>query len=156
MFEPLVQTIEVPCDQQTAFTVFLELDSWWPKGRFATSVMRGEVVREVRVEARDGGAIVEVCSDGEEYRWGTIRTYDPYGYLKMDFHVPHPGEASPGFSTVEVRFVPLADDRTRVELEQSDWESLGDVAEMAQSGYRTAWTAILADYRTACEDRAAV
>src|SRR5205814_406938 len=60
MLEPLVKTIEVPCDQKKAFTVFLDMGSWWPKDRFATSVMRGQTVKALRVDAREGGRIVEV------------------------------------------------------------------------------------------------
>ncbi len=146
MLEPLVKTIEVPCDQERAFTVFLEMDSWWPKHRFATSVMRGQAVATLRVDAREGGEIVEVAADGVEHRWGVITVYDPFDYLEMDFHVPHPSEEDPGFSTVEVRFSPLGEDMTRVELTQSNWEGLGPVAEMVQAGYRQAWDIILDAY----------
>jgi len=92
----------------------------------------------LRVDARKGGQIVEVGSDNHEQVWGTIKTYDPFSYLNMDFHFPHPSEKSPGFSTVEVRFTALGDDRTRVELKQSNWEALGEVAKMVQGGYRQA------------------
>jgi hypothetical protein len=156
MLEPLVKSIEVPCSQEQAFTVFLDMGSWWPTDRFATSVMRGERVAALRVDAREGGRIVEVASDGRQQLWGTIRTCDPYGYLKMDFHIPHPSEENPGFSTVEVRFTPLGDTRTRVELTQSNWEALGDVAKMVQGGYRQAWVMIFEGaYGTACGGPAA-
>lgn len=149
--EPLVKTIEVPCGQEAAFNVFLEMGSWWPVNRFATSVMRGASVREIRVEAREGGRIVEVASDGREHLWGTITTYAPHDALVMDFHVPHPSEADPGFSTVEVRFTVLGADRTRVELTQSNWEGLGDVAEQVQQGYSQAWIVIFEGaYLEAC------
>ena len=151
MIEPLVKSIEVPCNQEQAFTVFLDMGSWWPTGRFATSVMRGQTVRALRVDPREGGRIVEVAADGGEHLWGTIRTYQPFTYLKMDFHVPHPSERQPGFSTVEVRFTALTDDRTRVELTQSNWEALGDVAPQVQKGYRQAWVAIFEGaYLAAC------
>ncbi len=130
MLEPLVKTIEVPCNQKKAFTVFMDMGSWWPKDKFATSVMRGQTVKALRVDAREGGQIVEVASDGHEQLWGTIKTYDPYGYLNMDFHIPHP---------------------TRVELKQSNWEALGDVAKMVQGGYRQAWVMIFEGaYKGAC------
>ena len=151
MLEPLVKSIEVPCGQEKAFTVFLDMDSWWPKEKFATSVMRGQAVKRLRVDATRGGRIVEVGSDDVEHVWGTIRTYDPYGYLKLDFHVPHPSEEKPGFSTVEVRFTELGEDRTRVELTQSNWEALGDVAEMVRGGYGQAWGMIFEGaYKEAC------
>ena len=151
MMEPLVKTIEVPCNQKKAFTVFMDMGSWWPKDKFATSVMRGQTVKALRVDAREGGQIIEVGSDGHEQLWGTIKTYDPYGYLNMDFHIPHPSEKNPGFSTVEVRFTAVGDDRTRVELKQSNWEALGDVAKMVQGGYRQAWVMIFEGaYKAAC------
>ena len=151
MMEPLVKTIEVPCDQKTAFTTFLDKGSWWPTQKFATSVMRGQTVTALRVDAREGGRIVEVGSDNREQLWGTIKIYDPYRYLKMDFHIPHPSEKNPGFSTVEVRFTALGGDRTRVELTQSNWEALGDVAKMVQGGYRQAWVMIFEGaYKAAC------
>ena len=63
----------------------------------------------------------------------------------------HPSEQNPGFSSVEVRFTALGDDRTRVELTQSNWETLGDVAKMVQGGYRQAWVMIFEGaYRVAC------
>jgi hypothetical protein len=146
-----VKTIEVPCNQKKAFTVFLDMGSWWPTDKFATAVMRGNTVKALRVDAREGGRIVEVGSDGHEQLWGTIKTYDPYGYLRLDFHIPHPSEKKPGFSTVEVRFIALDDNRTRVELTQSNWEALGDVAQMVQGGYRQAWVAIFEGaYKAAC------
>jgi len=92
--------------------VFMDMGSWWPTNKVATSVMRGQTVKALRVDAKEGGRIVEVGSDGNEQLWGTIKTYDPYRYLNMDFHIPHPSEKNPGFSTVEVRFTALGDDRT--------------------------------------------
>lgn len=151
MTEPLVKTIEVPCDQKKAFTVFLEMGTWWPTNRFATSVMRGQSVKAIRVDATKGGRIVEVSSDGHEHVWGTITSYDPYDSLTLDFHVPHPSEKNPGFSLVEVRFTALAKNLTRVELTQSNWEGLGDMAEMSQKGYRQAWVMIFEGaYKEAC------
>ena len=151
MMEPLVKTIEVPCDQKMAFTVFMDMGSWWPTNRFATSVMRGEAVQELRVDAREGGRIVEIGSDGREQLWGMIKTYQPHSYVNMDFHIPHPSEEKPGFSTLEVRFTPLHGNRTRVELTQSNWEALGDVAKMVQGGYRQAWVMIFEGaYKVAC------
>jgi hypothetical protein len=114
-------------------------------------VMRGESVKELRVDAKKGGRIVEVASDNKEHVWGKIKVYDPFSYLNLDFHIAHPSEQKPGFSTVEVRFTALSDDRTRVELTQSNWEALGDVAEMVQKGYDQAWGMIFEGaYKAAC------
>lgn len=151
MLEPLVRTIEVPCGQERAFNTFLDMASWWPTDRFATAKMRGDTVAELRVDALEGGQIVEIGSDGQEVVWGTFKRYDPFSYLNLDFHIPHPSEKEPGFSTVELRFTALADDRTEVELTQSNWEALGDVADVVQGGYGKAWVAIFdGAYGAAC------
>ena len=151
MMEPLVKTIEVPCNQEKAFNVFIDIGSWWPVDRFSTSLMRGETVKELRVDAKEGGQIVELSSEEHEVVWGTIKSYAPFNYLNLDFHIPHPSEENPGFSTVEVRFTPIGEDKTRVELTQSNWEALGDVAEMVQGGYQQAWVMIFEGaYQAAC------
>ncbi len=133
MLEPLVKTIEVPCNQKKAFTVFMDMGSWWPKDKFATSVMRGQTVKALRVDAREGGQIVEVASDGHEQLWGTIKTYDPYGYLNMDFHIPHPTEKNPGFSTVRG---PLHRTSRRPDPRRAQAEQLGSARRRRQDGPR--------------------
>ena len=151
MLEPLVRTIEVPCGQEHAFNTFVDLASWWPTDRFATAKMRGATVAELKVDAVEGGQIAEIGSDGQTTVWGTFKRYDPFSYLNLDFHIPHPSEEKPGFTTVEVRFKVLDDDRTEVELTQSNWEALGDVAAMVQGGYGQAWTLIFEGaYSAAC------
>lgn len=152
MLDPLVRIIEVPCNQETAFDTFLNgMGRWWPLDKFATSVMAGHAVKELRIDTQVGGKIVEVSTAGDEYLWGTINAYDPYDYISMDFHVPHPTETVDGFTLVEVRFTALDDARTRVELTQSNWENLGDHASMVINGYGKAWGMILeGGYRAAC------
>jgi len=36
MIEPLIKTVDVPCNQETAFRIFVsEMHSWWPLERVA-------------------------------------------------------------------------------------------------------------------------
>jgi hypothetical protein len=68
MLPPIIKTIEVPCSQEKAFTVFLnEMDSWWPLGKFSVSAMGGAPAKAIRVEAKPGGKIVEIGPNGTEY-----------------------------------------------------------------------------------------
>jgi len=54
-------------------------------------------------------------------------------------------------SLVEVVFLPIGEDRTRVTLTQSNWEGFGDMAEMLRKGYGTGWDIIFAQsYFAAC------
>lgn len=153
MLEPLVKTIEVPCNQQMAFEVFvLEMSTWWPLDKRSMSKYAGSEAEAIKLDARVGGKIVEVSKDGNKHHWGTFRQYDPFGYVNMDFHMGLPPEKA---STVEVSFEVLAEDRTRVQLTQSNWEAFGDMADMMYSGYGSGWVLIFEQgYRQACENRA--
>jgi len=161
VLDPIVKAIEVPCSQEKAFRVFVnEMGSWWPLDKFTTSAMRGAPAKSIRVEAKQGGNIVEIGSDDTETSWGTIKSYDPHGFVSMHFHIPQPDEqvqdgSDPlgqlGRSLVEVRFIAIGDDQTRVELTQSNWEAFGDMAEALRGGYGGGWVMIFEQaYKSAC------
>ena len=149
MLDPIIKSIEVPCSQEEAFEVFLnKMDSWWPLDRFTTSAMAGAPAKSIRVEAKQGG---NIGSDGAETLWGTIKSYDPHGFLSMEFHVPQPDENVESRSLLELQFTALGDDRTRVKLTQSSWEALGEMAEQMHGGYSEAWIMIFEQaYKSAC------
>lgn len=148
MLEPISTTIEVPCGQEKAFRVFVDdMPSWWPLDKRSMSMHSGNPAKSLRVEARQGGQIVETGHDDTEHLWGTIRSYDPHEYVSMDFHMGMPPETA---SLVEVTFTVIDDERTRVELKQSNWEAFGDMAEMMRGGYGSSWGIILEPYASAC------
>ena len=156
MLDPIVKTIEVPCSQAEAFDVFVgEMGSWWPLGKFTVSAMGGRPAKTIRVEAKQGGTIVEIGPDDNEHLWGSIRAYEPHEFVSMDFHFAPPGVEVTDRTLVEVRFTALSDARTRVELTQSNWEALGEQAAMIRGGYVHGWTIIFEQaYRTALGTRA--
>ena len=54
-------------------------------------------------------------------------------------------------SLVEVRFTALQQERTRVELTQSNWEAFGDMAEMLRGFYGSGWVVIFERaFKSAC------
>lgn len=150
--EPLVKTIEVQCDQRMAFTVFIEqMGRWWPLEMFSVSRMSGATAKRLQVDARAGGRIVEVGPDDTEHHWGTIKAFNPYSFLSMDFHIVAPGYPQGDFSLVEVRCTPLGDASTRVELTQSNWKAFGEMAAMIRGGYTKGWSVIFEQrYKAAC------
>lgn len=160
MLEPIVKKIEVPCGQEKAFRVFVEeMDTWWPMDKFTVSVMAGGKAAGIEVDAREGGKIIEKNADGTRYYWGTIKKYDPFAGFTMDFHIPHP-EHMPcppdgpggGETFVEMKFVPLEGNRTLVELTQSNFEALGEMAAGVHGGYGFGWEMIFVQgYASACE-----
>ena len=146
MIEPLIRTIELPCDQQMAFEVFIdEMDTWWPLAKFTVSAMSGNTAKSIRVETKVGGKIVEIGPNNEEHLWGTIKSYHPYEFVSMDFHIPQPDEIVKERSLVEVEFVKLGDEKTQVTLTQTNWEAFGDLAEALRGGYNGGWTMIFSE-----------
>lgn len=149
MIEPIVRTIEVPCDKEKAFRVFVEeMGSWWPLDKRAMSLKDGKSVKTLNVEPRLGGRIVEISEDDEEHHWGTFTSFEPHDAVDMDFHMGMPPDSA---SLVEVRFTALDDGRTQVQLTQSNWEAFGDMAEMLRGGYDSGWVIIFDQaYKSAC------
>ncbi len=149
MLEPIKKTIEVPCNQETAFGVFVEeMASWWPLDKRSMSMHSGQAAKTLRVDAQVGGKVIEVSEDGTEHWWGSFKTYDPFSSLSMDFHM---GLAPENASLVEVAFTALNEERTQVELTQSNFEAFGDMAEMMYNGYGSGWALIFEDgYKAAC------
>lgn len=150
MLDPITKSIEVPCSQEKAFRVFVnEMGSWWPLAKRSMSLMHGgKPAKSLRIESKLGGKIVEIGHDDTEHLWGTIKSYDPHDFLSMDFHMGMPAESA---SLVEVRFTTLGNERTRVELTQSNWEAFGEMAEMMRGGYGSGWVIIFEQvFKSAC------
>ena len=149
MLEPIVKTIEVPCGQEKAFKIFVhEMGTWWPLDKRSMSMKSGKPAKSLRIEPKQGGKIVEIGHDDTEHLWGTIKSYDPYDSITLDFHMGLPAENA---SLVEVRFTALQQDRTRVELTQSNWEAFGDMAEMLRGFYGSGWVVIFERaFKSAC------
>ena len=152
MIEPLIKTITVPCSQKNAFEVFLDrMDTWWPLGKFTVSAMAGQPARAIRVDARVGGQIVEVGSDGTEVVWGNIVTLERHSRLEMEFHIPRPGDVVTTRPLLELDFAALGPTETRVTLRQSNFEALGDMGAPVRGGYEFGWKMIFeGGYQVAC------
>jgi len=153
MLEPVIYTIEVPCDKAQAFAVFLEeMPNWWPLEKRSMSLkFCGKPAKSLHVDAKEGGKIFEITSDDEEHLWGTVNVYTPNDYIAMDFHMGLPPENA---SLVEVKFRELESELTEVELSQSNWEAFGDMAEMMRSGYGSSWTMLFEEaYKAACSTK---
>ncbi len=143
MTEPLLLSFDVTCPAAHAFTVWTrDIDAWWP----ADHSVSAEPGLRVVLERRVGGRIYEVTPSGTEHEWGEVVTWDPpyrFGYL---WHLRRDRADA---TEVLVRFEPVGHDRTRVEIEHTGWERLGDDAQTWRDRNRGGWTSLLPHYLAA-------
>ena len=78
MLDPLTFTTEVPCNQEKAFSIFVnDMGSWWPLDKRSMSLMStGKPAKSVSIEPKLGGKIVELTADDEELLWRAQRAVD--------------------------------------------------------------------------------
>jgi uncharacterized protein YndB with AHSA1/START domain len=95
--EILVRQIGLNCSVEHAFAVFTDaIDLWWPRGH------RKHREGRLRLEPRDGGALVDRAPDGSEWTMGRVTSINPPLRLDLDWYPGSP--AAP--TSVEVRFTP--------------------------------------------------
>lgn len=151
MLEPIVKTITVPCDPKRAFEIFVDMPSWWPLEKRSMSLMRaGGPAKSLTVEAQQGGKIIELAADDQEWHWGTFQVFDPHTRLEMDFHMGLPADKT---GQVEVTFT-AKDDQTEVVLTHKNWEGYEDMAEMMYQGYGGSWDLLFCEHYGAAFDTA--
>lgn len=137
MIEPIRLSFEVACPADRAFDVWtLDIDRWWPPDHTATG--RDDVL--VVLEPRPGGRIYERSAAGDEHEWGEVTVWEPptrFGYL---WHLRRDRADA---TQVEIRFVPIGGERTRVEIEHRGWEALGAEAGTWRDRNRGGWATLL-------------
>ena len=146
---PVRRIVEVNAPQAKAFDVFTRrIGAWWPKQHHVGKVPLAEAIIEPRVDGR----WYERGDDGSECDWGRVLVWDPPHGLILAWQLNASYQFDPLFVTeVEVKFVPLGANRTRVELEHRNLERFGDAAEKirGQIGADAGWGAILASFGAA-------
>jgi Activator of Hsp90 ATPase homolog 1-like protein len=148
---PVRRSIEVNAPQAKAFEVFARRTSaWWPKSHHVGKSALVEAIIEPRVDGR----WYERGEDGSECEWGRVLAWNPPDGLTLAWQINAAWKFDPALVTeVEVKFVPLAANRTRVELEHRLLERFGDDAEKVsgQVGSDGGWTAILKSFAATAE-----
>ena len=116
--------VEAPLER--AFAVFTEdIGSWWPPENHILEAELAEMVFEPRV----GGHVYDRGVDGSECRWARVLAYEPPNRVVISWDITPQWQLetdSSRASEIEVRFVPEAPDRTRVELEHRNLERHGE------------------------------
>jgi uncharacterized protein YndB with AHSA1/START domain len=139
------RSIVVEATPETAFRVFTEgMGSWWP-GK--THSVGEERVEAVVLEPRVGGRFFERLDDGTEHEWGRVTELDPPRRFACSWYASRGPDTA---QTIEVTFEP-EDGGTRVTLEQTGWEVLGDRAEEVRASYDSegGWDLVLGRFAKA-------
>jgi len=128
MNDPVRKTITVNASAERAFRVFTaEYDTWWPRSHhIGKSPMKKAII-----EGRTGGRCYTEQEDGTECDWGTVLVWEPPRRFVMAWQITHEWGYEPDLaksSEVEIRFIPEADQSTRIELEHRHFERHGEGA----------------------------
>ncbi len=115
--EPVCKSIRVKASAEKAFRIFTqEMDTWWPR----THHIGNSPMKRVVVEGKPGGRIYTEQEDGTVCPWASVRTWAPPNLFVMVWQVSPEWQYEPNIercSEVEVRFTPVDDGTTLVELE---------------------------------------
>ena len=140
MIEPLRLSYEIDCSVEHAFDVWTtRLSTWWPKGHSAS----GDPDTFVVLEPRLGGRIFERTSDGTEIEWGEITSWQPPTRLGYQWHIARDRSAA---TDVELTFVDLGDNRTRLEIVHAGFERLGAEGAAWREANTAGWGALMPHY----------
>lgn len=140
------KSIIVELDIERAFRVWTEqIGLWWP----ATHSLSGDPKTQVFIEGNVGGRFYERSSNGIEYDWGTVEVWDPPYRLAFKWYL---GSSSELPTRVEVRFIALDENKTRVEIEHRGPELIGELWGSNKSRYSASWDNILPEFAAACSE----
>ncbi len=150
MTEPVFKTIEVNCDTQTAFTIFTDkIASWWPLGKNTLSAMEGKIAKSLSIEPKIGGKIIEINHEGKPLEWGSVTRFDRGERLTLSWHLGSSPDIEP--TIVDVKFVALSENKTRVELTHDNFQGHGDNAQNHRDNYSNGWVGVFEQaYAAAC------
>ncbi|MFD5232859.1 SRPBCC family protein [Streptomyces qaidamensis] len=123
------KSVTVAATPGHCFAVFTERPAdWWPPSHVLLTKERVGLAFEPGV----GGHYYEWDADGTRIDWGRILEWEPGRRLVMTWRVDGNWRSVPDderASRIEVEFVPVDENRTRVELAHVDLHRHGDGAE---------------------------
>ena len=143
---PVRRSVTVKLSPERAFGLFTTgFGRWWPSSH---SIGKSPLKTSV-LEERPGGRWYEIGQDGGECDWGEVLVWEPPSRIVLAWRINAEWRFDPLLLTeVEVRFVPVDDGSTRVELEHRKLENMGAQAEAARAALDSngGWGGILQRY----------
>ena len=144
--ESIRREIVVPVSAGRAFAVFTaDMTSWWPSDHHIGRAP----IEEIVIEPHEGGRWYTRHTDGSETSTGHVVAWEPAERLVITWQIGADWKYHAQLvTTIEVRFVEEAPDRTRVVLEHRDLEAYGPEAERMRQTFEEpgAWAGTLAAF----------
>lgn len=126
---PVEKSVTVSASAERAFRVFTEgFDTWWPRTHHIGSAPMKRAV----IEGFVGGRCYSEQVDGSDCPWGQVLVWDPPRRIVFAWQINTDWKFEPDLaksSEVEVRFTPLGDGTTRVDLAHRGFERSGTAAQ---------------------------
>lgn len=143
---PVRKSVTVEASVERAFEVFTRhFGTWWP----ASHAIGKSPLKTAVIEPRNGGRWYEVDEDGSECEWGEVLAWTPPTRVLLAWRISGNWEYDQELLTeVDVRFTPLSDSSTRVDLEHRLLENMGEAAERARQMFESdgGWSGLLAKF----------
>lgn len=134
----VVKSIIVERNAETAFRTWTEqIHLWWPAGHSRS----GDPKTRVFMEGKANGRFYERTSNGDEYEWGAVEVWEPPHMLVFRWYL---GSGAERPSRVNVQFVSLGEQRTRIELVRGP-ELIGELWASRKGIFHNAWDKVLAN-----------
>jgi uncharacterized protein YndB with AHSA1/START domain len=148
------KTITIDASVEHAFRVFTEgHDSWWPRTHHIGKVPMQKGI----IETREGGRCYSIQTDGSECDWGRVLVWEPPRRFVMAWQITGAHwQYEPDItksSEVEVRFTPVEDGSTRVDLEHRHFNRYGPDADAMRQAVSApnGWSGLLQLFATRAE-----
>ena len=137
------KSIVVAVALEQAFTVWTgQINVWWP----AAHSLSGDPATEVFIESKVGGRFYERASTGIEYDWGEVTVWQPPYRVALKWYL---GSSQELPTQVNIQFVPLDRQQTRIQVEHRGPDLIGDLWWQRIDIFKGAWEKVLATFTSA-------
>jgi uncharacterized protein YndB with AHSA1/START domain len=99
-----------------------------------------------------GGGIYERTRLGTEHEWGEVTVWEPPRRLVYLWHLRRDRSDA---TEVELRFIDVAEGRSRLEIEHRGWDRLGSRAQEWRDRNLGGWSTLLPHYQAAIAEQRA-
>jgi uncharacterized protein YndB with AHSA1/START domain len=126
MIAAVEKSVMVKASVERAFQVFTEdFNGWWPKSHHIGS----SPMKKAILEGWVGGRCYSEQEDGTDCRWGSVLAWEPPHRFVMAWQITPTWKYEPDLakaSEVEVRFTPMGEGMTRVDVKHWNFERHGE------------------------------